>query len=84
MVFPGPKKVIFIHGCFWHGHHCRFETAKAKSNVDFWHDKIRANINRDTRTKRRLRAMGWRSAVVWECQVKKENWLPRILRFLAT
>jgi DNA mismatch endonuclease (patch repair protein) len=82
LVFPARRKAIFVHGCFWHGHDCRYGLAQPKSNVAFWRTKLEANMARDARVKRKLRAAGWSVATVWECAVRRDAWLTRILRFL--
>jgi len=84
LVFPGRRKVVFVHGCFWHGHRCRHGLAQPKSNVGFWRAKLAANIARDARVKRQLRADGWSVATAWECTVRNGSWLPRLLRFLQS
>ena len=62
--------VIFIHGCFWHGHEgCKYFRLP-KSNVEFWAEKIERNIERDTRNEAELKALGWRVIRVWECDIK--------------
>jgi DNA mismatch endonuclease (patch repair protein) len=69
IVFVSRKKVIFVHGCFWHGHRC----ARGKlptTNTDFWRDKIGRNMIRDHKSLRQLRKMGWSALVVWECTLK--------------
>ena len=74
-----------MHGCFWHGHHCRMGQAVPKTNVAFWADKIRKNVARDRRNINALRRQGWGVAVVWECELKKRmggKWISRIARFL--
>lgn len=62
--------VIFINGCFWHGHeNCKyFKTPKTRT--DWWKDKIERNIKRDTKVRDELRQIGWRTMVIWECQLK--------------
>ncbi|MDD4569683.1 MAG: DNA mismatch endonuclease Vsr [Tepidanaerobacteraceae bacterium] len=62
--------VIFINGCFWHGHeNCKyFKIPKTRS--DWWQDKIERNIKRDAKVRDELRQIGWRTMVVWECQLK--------------
>lgn len=60
--------VIFIHGCFWHGHDTHFHMPK--SNVEFWEQKIRRNIQRDEENREQLKRMGWNVLTVWECQLK--------------
>lgn len=69
MVFPARRKVIFVHGCFWHRHsRCRLARLP-KSNLDFWFTKLEANRLRDRRQLAALRNLGWRPLVVWECQL---------------
>lgn len=70
LVFPGRRLCIFVHGCFWHRHPgCRFASTP-KSNVLFWGEKFRANVERDARKESQLRALGWRVIVVWECETR--------------
>ncbi len=62
--------VIFINGCFWHGHeNCRYFKIP-KTRTDWWKDKIERNIKRDTKVRDELRQIGWRTMVIWECQLK--------------
>lgn len=84
LVFPARGKVIFVHGCFWHGHSCRNGRAQPKSNVAFWRAKLQMNIARDAKVKRKLRAAGWSVATVWECAIRNGTWLRRIELFLRT
>ncbi len=64
------KCVIFVHGCFWHRHPgCPIATMP-KSRIDFWQDKFRRNVERDTRVKTQLEDMGWKVVVVWECETR--------------
>jgi DNA mismatch endonuclease (patch repair protein) len=65
------KKVIFVHGCFWHGHFCRFGRLP-KSRLDYWQPKIAENMTRDRRQARRLRQSGWSVMTVWQCQLKRK------------
>ncbi|OPY15644.1 MAG: Very short patch repair protein [Syntrophus sp. PtaB.Bin001] len=69
LVFGPRKKVIFVHGCFWHGHNCPLGRIP-KSRVDFWEAKIKANQNRDEQHLVKLEKAGWRSLIIWECQLK--------------
>lgn len=67
------KTVIFVNGCFWHGHEgCRY-FVMPKSNTEYWNDKIENNIKRDILTYKKLSEMGWKIVVVWECELKKEK-----------
>ena len=71
IVLPKYRTVIFVHGCFWHGHKdCRFYTIP-KTNTDFWITKVARNQARDQEVWRQLEAKGWFVIVVWECQLKK-------------
>lgn len=70
IVMPKHKTVVFVNGCFWHGHICK-RGKMPKTRSDFWANKIETNRKRDRRNVRRLRAMGWRVVVVWECELKR-------------
>lgn len=70
LVFPGRRKVIFVHGCFWHRHpKCRYSTIP-KSRTDFWLAKFEKNVARDRRERRELKKLGWSVLVVWQCELK--------------
>lgn len=73
LVFSGRQKIIFVHGCFWHGHHCKRGARPPKENADYWGPKIARNVDRDTRTQAELRAVGWDVVTVWECETKIGN-----------
>lgn len=66
------KAAIFVHGCFWHGHDCRRGAREPKTNVAYWRAKIARNVARDAETLRRLDEIGWRTLVIWECEMKDE------------
>ena len=73
VVLPKYRTVIFVHGCFWHGHKdCKNYTVP-KTNTDFWVAKVARNQERDQEVWRKLEAKGWSVIVVWECQLKKAN-----------
>lgn len=83
LVFASRRKVIFVHGCFWHGHSC-LKGRKPQTREDFWREKMDGNRRRDQRNRRALKALGWSSLVVWECEVKRTDSLrKKISRFLA-
>jgi DNA mismatch endonuclease (patch repair protein) len=83
LVFPARKKAIFIHGCFWHRHHCALGNRIPKSNQEFWLTKLEANRARDIKVARQLAELGWAILIVWECETKDRNALQeRILDFL--
>lgn len=67
------KTVIFVNGCFWHGHIAGECYRPAKSNIDFWSSKIKKNRERDARNYWRLKADGWHVLIVWECQLTKKR-----------
>jgi DNA mismatch endonuclease (patch repair protein) len=71
IVLPKKKTVIFVHGCFWHGHRGCKRADRPTSNVSFWNSKLDRNIDRDKRVQRQLRELGWHSAVIWECQTRR-------------
>src|SRR5215813_5204493 len=73
LVFPSLKKVIFVHGCFWHMHNCKFGRVLPKTNALFWQTKRLSNVERDKRSLRALRRAGWRVLVIWECSIKREG-----------
>lgn len=85
IVLSQQKAVIFVHGCFWHRHACRKGRSMPSTNIDFWHKKFERNRQRDRQAKAKLRRMGWRHFTVWECQLKREEWLiDRIINFLES
>jgi DNA mismatch endonuclease (patch repair protein) len=71
LVFRGRRKVIFVHGCFWHRHAGCALARLPKSRVDFWVPKLEANRQRDARHKRDLAHAGWKVLTVWECDLKE-------------
>ena len=83
LVFPKPKKVILVHGCFWHGHTCP-KGALPKTRVGFWATKIERNKERDARVLAQLQAIGWRAITVWQCELADRTMLKkRLVSFLA-
>lgn len=72
IVLPRWRAIIFVHGCFWHGHECARGTLP-QSNVSFWEEKIAGNAARDDAQVARLRAEGWRVATVWQCALLGKN-----------
>lgn len=81
----GPRRlVIFVHGCFWHRHRgCRHATMPS-ANSEFWRAKLEGNAARDLRHRAALRKLGWRVAVVWECETRNPDKLARRLVRLVT
>jgi DNA mismatch endonuclease (patch repair protein) len=82
LVFRSRRKVIFVHGCFWHQHDCKRGT-RPKDNEEFWSKKLNRNLARDAEITQSLIASGWKVMVVWECQTHDETKLAKRLdRFL--
>jgi DNA mismatch endonuclease, patch repair protein len=79
IVFRKRKCVIFVNGCFWHGHDCP-RGGRPTSNVEFWQQKIGKNLERDRRVTEELNVAGWRALTVWECETKKEDLLAKRFR----
>jgi len=75
MVLPKHRAVIFVHGCFWHGHDCHLFRLPA-TRPEFWQDKIRGNVERDRKAVETLHRDGWRVGTVWECALKGETRRP--------
>ncbi|MFH1821637.1 MAG: very short patch repair endonuclease [Methanobacteriota archaeon] len=70
IVLPRYKKIIFVHGCFWHGHRGCKRSARPKTKKRFWNAKLDANIRRDKEHVKRLRNRGWKVRTIWECQTR--------------
>lgn len=84
IAFIGRKAVIFVHGCFWHGHDCPAGAKKPKTNAAYWFSKIERNKRRDIKNIFILQSAGWRCLVVWECEIKRKEFAKsKIAAFLA-
>jgi len=70
IVLQRHKKVIFVNGCFWHGHKSCKRASCPQSNAEFWNQKIKSNIARDRKTRKDLQLQGWAVLVIWQCQTK--------------
>ncbi len=73
LVFPSRRKVIFVNGCFWHGHDCHRGARTPKTNRDYWHDKIARNKARDIAARKALSKLGWEVLTIWECKLTKPD-----------
>lgn len=70
IVLPKYKTVVFVNGCFWHGHEgCKY-FVPPKTNTEFWYAKFQYNQERDARNYQKLRDLGWRILIVWECEIR--------------
>jgi DNA mismatch endonuclease, patch repair protein len=80
LVFPGRRKVVFVHGCFWHRHQgCRY-AYQPKTNAETWRTKFETNVARDARVRSELEKMGWGILTVWECETSDTTALSRTLQ----
>ena len=85
LVFRRRRKVIFVHGCFWHQHNCPMGSRMPKTRVGFWREKLEGNKKRDIKIERQLKKDGWYVLVIWECQttpVNRDRLATRIVAFL--
>lgn len=83
LVFTSRKKVIFVHGCFWHRHNCKYGKVTPKTRKEFWQTKLQGNKERDLKNRKKLTKLGWKTLTVWECQIRNyEKITARIINFL--
>lgn len=83
IVFQKRKRVIFVHGCFWHGHRCRYGRLP-KSKIEYWEPKIAKNQERDKMNIHRLEHLGWNVLVIWQCELKNiDSVRKRLIQFLG-
>jgi DNA mismatch endonuclease (patch repair protein) len=80
LVFARRRKVIFVHGCFWHGHNCRAGRNTPKSSVSYWGAKLGKNRHRDRVNSLRLKREGWDVLTIWECQISEFGRLAQLLK----
>lgn len=79
LVFPKLKKIILVHGCFWHGHDGCEASKRPSSNEEYWNKKLDRNKKRDQDNLKRLRSTHWEPLIIWECQTKDQNELGLII-----
>ncbi|HBI47781.1 MAG TPA: very short patch repair endonuclease [Smithella sp.] len=85
IVLTRHRKVIFVHGCFWHGHRQCKRATRPTTNKTFWAKKLDANIVRDKHNNKVLKSLGWKTLTIWECQIKNQDkLLSRLESFLKT
>lgn len=83
LVFPSKRKIVFVNGCFWHGHDCLRGARVPKANREYWESKVGKNRKRDSRNLAELKKLGWRVLVLWECETKQvERMKTKLIRFL--
>ena len=73
LVFSKKRKVIFVHGCFWHKHDCPQGNSNPKTNAEFWYSKRQSNQERDRKNIEDLKQLGWEVLVIWECSIKNQK-----------
>ena len=79
LVFPKHRVAVFVHGCFWHRHPGCKKATMPKSRIRFWQRKFDRNVARDRKAIQDLRALGWKIAIIWECETRsKESILDRV------
>ena len=83
IVLPKYKTIIFVHGCFWHRHeNCKYASTP-KTRKEFWENKFRANVKRDLEIQEKIKNIGWKYVVIWECEARNiESIEEKIKRFL--
>ncbi|WP_416224149.1 very short patch repair endonuclease [Thiohalophilus sp.] len=82
IVFPSRHKVIFVNGCFWHSHNCKYDKPP-KSKLDYWLPKLEATKKRDKKNVDALKKLGWEVLTVWQCELRNPSFLQqRLKRFL--
>lgn len=79
LVFSSRKKVIFVHGCFWHGHRCARGNRVPVQNREYWVEKIERNRKRDQKAARLLCRLGWKRKVIWECSLRDPERVKAVL-----
>ena len=79
IVFPSRKLVIFVNGCFWHGHAGCPRSRIPKTRTEYWTQKIEGNKRRDIAARRNLKALGWKALTIWECEIKQQEKLTRLV-----
>jgi DNA mismatch endonuclease (patch repair protein) len=84
LVFPKWKTVVFVNGCFWHGHKGCGRAKLPKSRVAFWRRKLAENVRRDARNYAQLTEMGWRPIVLWQCELGRPATIERAMKLLRT
>jgi DNA mismatch endonuclease, patch repair protein len=80
IVFVSKRKLIFVHGCFWHMHRCRFGAVTPATNAAFWHEKRTSNVRRDSANRATLRKSGWKVLTVWACSIQDETKLKKLVK----
>jgi DNA mismatch endonuclease (patch repair protein) len=84
LVFPKWRTVVFVNGCFWHGHSGCKRSKLPSSNVDFWRDKLSRNVQRDRKNYRKLRKLGWHVELIWQCDIADDESATEAVKCIET
>lgn len=79
LVFPGRRRIILVHGCFWHQHDCARGRKQPSTRREYWGPKLARNVARDAKVQAELRSLGWHVLVIWECETKDVGKLSRLI-----
>lgn len=80
LVFTSHRRVIFVHGCFWHQHSGCADGRMPHTRIEYWEPKLQKNKSRDLRNESELKRLGWKVLAVWECELKNRDKLTKTLR----
>ena len=80
LVFAKQKTALFVHGCYWHSHDCKYGSVIPKTNTEFWQTKRLTTVDRDERNARDLEYAGWRVLTYWECEVRDAEALTKRIK----
>lgn len=80
LVFPRYEVAIFVHGCFWHSHDCKYGSVQPKTNQKFWKEKRQRTVERDRENSREIEELGWKHLILWECQTKDVDVLAALIK----
>lgn len=83
LVFVSRRKVVFVHGCFWHQHSCRRGDRIPATNRRYWVPKLARNRERDAQARRALRKLGWEVLTIWECEIRRNQFVEKLRRFFG-
>ena len=84
LAFPGRRKAIFVHGCFWHQHSGCPKATVPGTRTDWWRTKLQRTVERDRENRAALESMGWTVAIAWECETRRfDDLMPRLTAFLS-
>jgi DNA mismatch endonuclease (patch repair protein) len=83
LVFPKWRTVVFVNGCFWHGHAGCRRAKLPSSNIDFWREKLARNVRRDRKNYRELRKLGWHVALIWQCEIEDDQGATEAIKCIA-